>query len=189
MFGLRAQLQAVGYEMQLDPAAMHSIEMPSLRALLKEQMDMPWKGLVTSPRLCPSQGAALVTYQQWFARPSWCHTDLLRLPLPAKALTTLLRFRTGCHNLPNVTGRWAHIPRQHRTCPLCHEHFADERHLVLECPRLDNLRQRYSALFLGHTTMVRFMWQDNMLMVAKFLKKCEEVMMSVDTSPNAGLDN
>ena len=187
-FGLRSQLQAVGYGLQLDPNAMHPIEISALRVLLKAQLDAPWQGLHISPRLCPSQGAALVTYHRWFARPQHCHVDLLRQPLSAKAMTALLRFRTGCHSLPSVTGRWAGIARGQRLCPLCQSTFPDERHVVFECPHLDDLRQHYSELFQGPTTMLSFMWQGNVPMLAKFLRKCED-MMSMDTGPDAGLDN
>ena len=59
------------------------------------------------PRTCPSQNATLCTYLRWFAKPSGIprSVSLLQLPLSARCVRTLLRFRMGCHSLPIVCGR------------------------------------------------------------------------------------
>ena len=102
--GLRPALSLVGYHMQLDFVALHSIDIGDLRCCLAAQLAQPWSGLAASPRTCPSSGARLCTYLQWFACPGPVRAGILRLPLPRKALVCFLRFRTGCHALPSITG-------------------------------------------------------------------------------------
>ena len=134
--GLRHALSLVGYHMQLDLSAMHSVDIGDLRCCLATQLAQPWLDLAANPRTCPSQGARLCTYLQWFACPGAGRGALLRLPLPHKALVCFLRFRTGCHALPCVTGSWEGVPRSERLCPLCQAQYCDERHVLLECPAL-----------------------------------------------------
>jgi len=45
-------------------------------------------------------------------------------------------------------------------CTLCHTgNLGDEQHLVFNCPALQEIRDRYNALFGDHAaTMVQFMW-------------------------------
>ena len=85
----------VGYHMQLDLVALHSIDIGDLRCCLAAQLAQPWSGLAASPRTCSSSGARLCTYLQWFACPGPMRAGILRLPLPRKALVCFLRFRTG----------------------------------------------------------------------------------------------
>ncbi len=56
-------------------------------------------------------------------------------------------------------------------CPL--QEVGDERHLVFTCPALDHIRLRYRHLFTSRTdTMVQFLWQDDLLAVARFIADC-----------------
>ena len=51
-----------------------------------------------------------------------------------------------------------------RLCQRCNLHaLHDERHLVLECPAMQCVRDQYPALFSpAQNTMQLFMWQRNM---------------------------
>ena len=109
--GLRHSLSVVGYNMHLDPAAMHNIDISELRICLSAHLARVWNNLAPNPRVCPSAGARLCTYFRWFAQPTNNKADLLRLPLPRKAMVSFLRFRTGCHALPNVIGTRTGVPR------------------------------------------------------------------------------
>ena len=83
-----------------------------------------------------------------------------------------LRFRTGCHALPNVTRGWEGVPRSQRLCPLCQSQYCDERHALLECPALVSLREKYHQLFCVHNSMRQFLWQNNMLLLVRYVIKC-----------------
>ena len=53
---------------------------------------------------------------------------------------TLVKLRTGCHNLRVETGRYDKIPLDERICPLCSDiKIEDETHLLLD-------RDRYSLI-------------------------------------------
>ena len=95
-----------------------------LKAVL-QRLDAPtaqlWNTLDICPRTCPSQDATLCTYHRWFTKPPRLSRSvpLLQLPLSARCLRVLLRFRMGCHSLPIVCGRRSGIPRPQRICPHC----------------------------------------------------------------------
>lgn len=149
--------------------------MSQVKQLLSARLTAPWADLSVCPRTCTSHGARLCTYERWFAGLTPGHTPhrLLKLPLSAKTMRALIRFRTGCHSLPVDIGRRGNaVPRLQRYCLLCQTHtIGDEQHIVFECPALQDLRQRYHVLFQdGHMTMRQFMWQDNLVQVAHFIK-------------------
>ena len=52
----------------------------------------------------------------------------MTLPLTPAAMQRFLRFRTGCHGLPENVGSQSGVPRHQRVCQLCG--FGDEMHLV-----------------------------------------------------------
>ena len=170
--GLCHALAAIGYSMQLTAGTMDSIDIGEIRSILSAQLASAWSGLAANPRLCPSEGARLCTYLRWFSRPAGCKTELLRLPLPHKVMVRLLRLRTGCHGLPNIAGSWAGVPRSQRLCPLCGSQYSDERHALLECPALAALRQQYGQLFSARTCMRSFLWQGDMVQLAKYVVEC-----------------
>ena len=51
--GLRHSLSVVGYNMHLDPAAMHNIDISELRICLSAHLARPWNNLALNPRVCP----------------------------------------------------------------------------------------------------------------------------------------
>jgi hypothetical protein len=53
------------------------------------------------------------------------------------------------------------------------QEVGDERHLVFTCPALEHIRLRYRHLFTSRThTIVQFLWQDDLLSVARFIADC-----------------
>ena len=69
--------------------------------------------------LCHQTHALALPYAQFeVVCPVHIKTDLLRFPLPRRAMVSFLHFRTGCHGLPNIFGGWDRVPRFQRLC-LC----------------------------------------------------------------------
>ena len=86
-----------------------------------------------------------------------------------------MRCRMGCHKLPRYTGCWLHVPRQSRIGTWCQQGvLRDAKHLVFECPALQDLRDRYENLFQAPEgdAMILFMWQDDIMGVACFIDAC-----------------
>ena len=120
--------------------------------------------------------------RSWAGRPEactpsptmWCRVcrqspeDLLRLPLPRKAMVSFLWLRTGCHALPNVIGTRTGMPRSQRLCPWCQSPYSYERHTLLECTALSPLREKYQQLFCPHVSMRQLMWQNDLPQLARF---------------------
>ena len=54
--------------------------------------------------------------------------------------------------------------------------LGDEKHIVFECPALQDLRDRYENLFQAPQgdAMILFMWQDDIIGVARFIDACLE---------------
>ena len=97
-------------------------------------------------------------------------------------LGCLLRFRMGCHGLANDIGRRTGVPRLQRLCPRCDMHIVgDERHVIFECAALQPVRDKFPELF-GDTilTMKDFMWQENTVLVGKFIMQCFDCMRGDD---------
>ena len=138
--------------------------------------DAIWNGLDICPRTCPSQKARCCTYARWFARPPDKHARLLLdIPVSATYMKGLLRFSMGCHRLPSDEGSWARpsIPRLERICRLCTTcTLGDEKHLIFECPEVQCFKEQWPHLFEGPQTMLAFMWQDDLIGVAKFVNAC-----------------
>ena len=65
------------------------------------------------------------------------------------------------------------LPRLERVCQLCGVGtLGDERHLIFECSELLCFREHWSHLFEGPQTMQAFMWQEDLIGVAKFVTAC-----------------
>ena len=169
-------IRPTGYELSIRLDNMDVIDIPALRQHIIQQRDSVWEGLDICPRTCPSKGSRCCTYARWFARPPHKHArSLLDIPVSAACLKRLLRFRMGCHRLPRDEGSWARpeIPRLERVCQLCGVGtLGDERHLIFECPELLCFREQWSHLFEGPQTMQAFMWQEDLIGVAKFVTAC-----------------
>ena len=73
-----------------------------------------------------------------------------------------------------------------RVCNICqHRTIGDEKHLVFECPALQDLRDKRPHLFDGAQTdaMVLFMWQDDMIGVVRFIDECLERILYTSDQP------
>ena len=175
-------VRALGYELVISATDMTHIDVPKFTQVLADRMNAVWHDLDFCPRTCPSHKSRLCTYNAWFARlDSSARKSVLSLPLSAKCMRQLLRFRMGCHGLPRDTGSWARIPRADRVCALCGPaSLGDEKHLVFECPHLQHIRDQYASLF-HCSTMKQFFWQDDIVSVAKFVSEGLKIMLGADS--------
>jgi hypothetical protein len=124
--------------------------------------------------LPPAVSRMCVTYQQWFAMPTYsatqwsqpkrAGTDRPRLPpylqtqLPLSQRFMLSRLRLGAHPLSVNLGRQSGSPYASRVCTLCEQAVQTEKHLILECqaPPMCELRAAYSDLFFpAHTSSLK----------------------------------
>ena len=171
-WSLHKALQKLGYSLDIACNTMDLISLAQVRQQLQGRLDAHWDGLALCPRTCATQGARLCTYEAWFAA-THPRRHCLGISVSATTLRLFLRFRTGCHGLPVDQGRRGNrVPRLERYCNLCNSQaIGDERHIVFECPALRDLRARHACLFRPDiTTMRQFMWQDDLVQVAHFIK-------------------
>ena len=169
-------IRATGYELGIRVDDMDVIDISALKQHITQQRDSVWDDLDICPRTCPSKKARCCTYFRWFARPPDRHArSLLDIPVSAACMKGLLRFRMGCHRLPRDEGSWTrpHVSRLQRVCQLCTTGaLGDERHVIFECPELQDIRAQWPHLFKGPETMKGFLWQDDLIGVAKFVNMC-----------------
>jgi len=182
MFGLRR----IGFPFDIRCDKLNVVDWGTVRCCLVAQQRAVWHGLHVSPRLCPSAGAQRCTYLRWFARPldQSRRIPLVRLPVGARVLRAFLRFRTGCHDLPVALGRRTGVPRSQRLCTHCSSHdIGDEYHLVFSCSAVQHIRDRYPGLFRPTvSTMVEFLWQDDLVSVVRFVVECLDVLQAASSS-------
>ena len=62
---------------------------------------------------------------------------------------------------------------------MCGSQFADERHALLECSALTALRQRYGQLFSERNSMREFLWQNDMVQLARYVVECLKAFAAV----------
>ena len=168
----------------LQQAAVETAAIGRLQALLTDGRQSVLCDFDICPGTAPSQGARKCTYERWFRKPSWAGASPMTLPLTHAAMQRFLRFRTGCHGLPKDVGSQSGVPRHQRVCQLCGTGFGDEMHLVFECAAMADLRGQFPHIFQPHQTKQQFMWQPNLLQVAKFLDAGMKRLQTVD--PNEG---
>ena len=74
--------------------------------------------------------------------------------------------------------RHLRLPRHRRVCRLCHTGaLGDERHMLLECPALADLRDEYSPLVAECSgVMARLVWARNQPMVSRYIIACLDRM-------------
>ena len=166
------QLQSLQYSV-VGGLSLPLIDTSCLSSLFDARFTAVFDGLDICPRLCNSAGAMLCVYNAWFCQPPAANRHLLKkaFGFPLSLVRAFLRFKTGSHNLPSVTGRFSGTPRHLRKCLHCASGaICDEYHLVFECPALADLRQEYSCLFGDHaSTVLLFVWQEDTLRVMKFV--------------------
>ena len=168
-------LRRLAYDFIVRVDRLDAIHMRRVLQLLDADRDKVWQHLDICPLTCPQPRSQLCTYLRWFARPDGLKRPgpVLRQRLSAKMMGVLLRFRMGCHGLPKDVGR-ASVPRMQRVCPRCDLHeIGDEKHMVFTCTALQHIRERHAGLFSASiVTMLDFMWQADLVGVAKFVMDC-----------------
>ncbi len=124
-----------------------------------------------NPRTVLSGGVKWTTYAAWYSRPSWTQGSVSwQLELSALQLHAVQRLRLGSHSLPVDTGRFAKIDRQDCCCAFCDGGaVGDEKHVPMECPVTDVVRQRFSCLFdlVVPPCMHQLVWGGDILMVTE----------------------
>ena len=119
----------------------------------------------------------------------WCACVIVQAPRAGPNPTHRehgLRFRMGVHRLPKDEGSWNRVPRHERICLLCNSgSLCDEKHVVFQCSALQDLRDEYASLFSDACTMKEFLWQDDLVSVAKLFLACLDKIFSCV----AGLSN
>jgi len=123
----------------------------------------------------PSGGVKRTTYAAWFSRPGCAQGgEFWQLELSAPQLRAVQRLRLGSHSLPVETGRFAKKDRLSVTgcCTFCDTGaVGDEKHLLMECPATDVVRQRFCCRFdLAVPPCTRqLVWGGDIMMVAEFM--------------------
>ena len=124
---------------------------------------------------------ALCTYHRWFGRPqNAACPSYWESPMGNAKLHRILRFRMGSHHLPVEEGRHFNLPRASRVCNLCNtDALGDERHMLLECPALADLRLQFSSLLLPCSgVMRRLLWAKDQHEVCRYIIACLDRMSS-----------
>ena len=84
-------------------------------------------------------------------------------------MQSFLRCQMGVHRLLKDEGSWHKVPRHERICLLCTSgSLWGENHMVPQCSYGQGLRDALASLFSDMCTMKEFLWQDDLVSVAKF---------------------
>ena len=97
-----------------------------------------------------------------------------------EAVLFCLQSLTVSHHLPVEEGRHLTLPRASRVCNLCNtDALGDERHMLLECPALADLRLQFSSLLLPCSgVMRRLLWAKDQHEVCRYIIACLDRMSS-----------
>lgn len=87
------------------------------------------------------------TSYRLFVRDDFKMQYFLTSNLSVKNKIILSQFRSNNHKLPIESGRWQNIPKQNRTCNLCHKDIGDEFHYLMICDVLSGIRKLYVPLY------------------------------------------
>ena len=177
--GLMAAAATIGLQLPTSASGLHAISKAAIQQSVAQQQREQWDGLHICPRTCPGAGAVRCTYLRWFARFGRAAKkpgrDLYHQPIPASHIRHYLRFRMSCSLLPVVVGRRRRgaLPRLQRHCTDCTLGIVgDQRHLLLECPHTQCIRDRFSDLFVGAVSMKQLMSHTNERRVMNFVVGC-----------------
>ncbi len=114
--------------------------------------------------------------RQGWSRPGWAQGgECWQLDLSAPQLRAVQRLCLGSHSLPVETGRFANTDRQDRCCTSFDSGaVGDEKHVLMECPTTDVVRQRFSCTFdlAAPPCMRQLVWGGDRMMVAIFMLAC-----------------
>jgi hypothetical protein len=91
--------------------------------------------------ICVSDKTKLKTYvmiNQTLSSP-----ELYVIDIPEHVRVVVTRLRVSAHNLRIETGRWARIPQNERLCVCNIGLVQDEKHIIVECPMVEDVRIKY----------------------------------------------
>ena len=153
------------------------VQPDELQLSFQMQRQAAFDAVPLDPRSCPGPGVKLCTYRRWFSCPAHQVCPVYwEVPMSTAKLQRILRFRMGSHLLPIEQARHLRLPRHRRVCRLCHT-LGDERHMLLECPALADLRDEYSSLVAECSgVMARLVWARNQPMVSRYIIACLDKM-------------
>ena len=146
---------------------------------LRQRRQVAFDAVPLDPKLSSSSGVKLCTYQQWFARPAGFHClNYWDVPMGTAKLQRIFRYRMGSHMLPIEQGRHLQLPRHRRVCKLCRTGaLGDERHLLLECPALADVRTEFSQLIARCSgIMARLVWFKDQQLVSRYIIACLDMV-------------
>ena len=109
-------------------------------ALLEQEVNI-WLNTIDKQQGISGRGQnKLRTYRlmkREYKTETYC---LLRLPL--KHRSAFAKFRCGVAPIRIETGRYEGLDVNSRTCPLCKNGIEDEKHVILQCPQYNDIRQQ-----------------------------------------------
>ena len=151
------------------------VQPDELQLSFQMQRQAAFDAVPLDTRSCPGPGVKLCMDRRWFSRPAHQRCPpYWEVPMSTAKLQRILRFRTGSHLLPIEQGRHLCLPRRRRVCRLCHTGaLGDERHMLLECPALADLRDEFSPLVAECSgVMARLVWARDQPMVSRYIIAC-----------------
>ena len=156
--GIQLQLAPLSYNGLLHMSNRHTC---SLCPLIPEQPPLLVSGSAhTIGGFSRPEGKSSVTYWD--------------VPISNRRLHRIFRFRMGAHHLPIQIGRHLRQPRSMRVCHMCHlGALCDERHILLVCAALGDLRSQYAPLIAESSgVMAQLVWADDQPLVSKYTIAC-----------------
>ena len=131
---------------------------------LKDLFLNEWYSTIETSRSC-------TTYRLF--KDTFCFENYL-ISTPHKYLSYVIKFRTGNHKLPIITGRWNNVNRENRTCTLCNQEIGDEFHYLFVCNAFLNARRSYiKPTFYTRPNILKFKNLMNISNKVQFRKLCE----------------
>ena len=178
-FSWAAQLiqcfSALGEPLPLVADAPIAVRIDLLRELFLRDRLASFDSLPQDPTLAPSAGVKFCTCHRCFVRPqNAACPSYWESPMGNAKLHRILRFCMGSHHLPAEEGRQFNLPRASRGSNLCNAGaLGDERHMLLECPALADLRLQFSSLLLScSSVMKRLLWAKDQHEVCRYIIAC-----------------
>ena len=175
---IREACLTLGVQLVLSDEAAAKVSLAAIEAGWRAQDRRHFDSVEISPRSCGQQ-AARCTFWRWFARTP-AETKQMqpyRQQISPRRLRRYLWFRLSCSEIPVVLGRRTGVPRGQRACRLCGSGaVGDERHMVFECPALQQIRDEFEHLFSSGVTMRAFMNQTDQRAVISFVVTCLDIM-------------
>ncbi|MCU7801521.1 MAG: hypothetical protein KZQ70_15660 [gamma proteobacterium symbiont of Lucinoma myriamae] len=109
---------------------------------LKDSYVSFWKSALFDDSKNPNNGNKLRTYRN-FKTEYRLEKYLLSSDNPRQEITIFAKIRLSSHKLHVEEGRYRKTPLSERLCQLCKLGIEDEEHFVLNCPKLDHIRNTF----------------------------------------------